>query len=71
MERLIPRLERRHLLRWLDLFYQTLRDGAGQYAATELVGGRARMIADSLLTAITVRRDGLAAGRAGKDLPHV
>lgn len=67
----IPGLELRHFEHWLDLFYETLRDAEGQHAATELVGARARMIADSLLTAITMRREGLAGGRAGKDLPHV
>ncbi len=67
----IPGLEPRHFAHWLDLFYETLRDAEDQSAATELVAGRARMIADSLLTAITMRRDGLAGGRAGKDLPHV
>ncbi|MEP2722568.1 group III truncated hemoglobin [Roseibium sp.] len=67
----IPGLELRHFALWLDLFYETLRDAEDHHAATELVGGRARMIADSLLTAITMRRDGLAGGRAGKDLPHV
>lgn len=67
----IPGLELRHFSRWLDLFYDTLRATESRSAATELVGGRARMIADSLLTAITMRRDGLAGGRAGEDLPHV
>jgi hemoglobin len=67
----IPGLELRHFAHWLDLFYETLRDVEGQNEAIELVGARARMIADSLLTAITMRRDGLAGGRAGKDLPHV
>lgn len=67
----IPGLEFRHFSRWLDLFYQTLREAEGRRAARELVGGRARMIADSLLTAITMRRDGLSGGRAGRDLPHV
>ena len=66
----IPGLELRHFSHWLDLFYETLREAEGQRAATELVGARARMIADSLLTAIAMRRDGLAGGRAGKDLPH-
>ncbi len=66
----IPGLELRHFARWLELFYQTLRDAEGDSNATQLVGGRARMIADSLLTAIAMRRDGLTAGRAGKDLPH-
>lgn len=66
----IPGLELRHFSHWLDLFYETLREAEGQRAATELVGARARMIADSLLTAIAMRRDGLTGGRAGKDLPH-
>ncbi len=67
----IPGLELRHFAHWLDLFYATLRETEGHPQATALVGGRARLIADSLLTAIAMRRDGLAAGRAGKDLPHV
>ena len=66
----IPGLELRHFSRWLDLFYETLREAEGHPTATELVGTRARMIADSLLTAIEMRRDGLAGGCAGKDLPH-
>ena len=67
----IPGLELAHFSRWLDLFYAALREAEGHPGATALVGGRARMIADSLLTAMAMRRDGLAAGRAGKDLPHV
>lgn len=67
----IPGLDLTHFSRWLDLFYATLRDAEGHPDATTLVGGRARMIADSLLTAITMRRDGLSGGRAGKDLPYV
>lgn len=67
----IPGLDLSHFSRWLDLFYATLREAESHPEATTLVGGRARMIADSLLTAIAMRRDGLAAGRAGKDLPHV
>lgn len=66
----IPGLELRHFSRWLHLFYETLREAEGHPAATDLVGARARMIADSLLTAIEMRRNGLAGGRAGKDLPH-
>ena len=66
----IPGLELRHFSRWLDLFYETLREAEGKPAATDLVGARARMIADSLLTAIEMRRNGLVGGRAGKDLPH-
>lgn len=67
----IPGLQLEHFERWLNLFYETLREAESHLAATELVGIRARMIADSLLTAITMRRDGLSGGRAGKDLPYV
>lgn len=69
----IPGLEERHFERWLHLFYATLRKLAPEAAkeeATRLVGDRARMIADSLLTGIEMRRDGIAGARAGKDLPH-
>lgn len=67
----IPGLEQRHFAQWLELFYATLRELETHPEATALVGERARMIADSLLTAIVMRRDGLAAGREAKDLPHV
>jgi hemoglobin len=67
----IPGLESRHFEHWLTLFYATLREAEGHPEATALVGSRARMIADSLLTAIALHRDGLAGGSAGKDLPHV
>jgi hemoglobin len=67
----IPGIELRHFSHWLDLFYETLREAEPTSDATALVGGRARMIADSLLTGIVMHRDGLAGGRAGKDLPHV
>lgn len=66
----IPGLDAAHFTRWLELFYATLRDADAQPAAITLVGGRARMIADSLLTAISMRRDGLGSAHAGKDLPH-
>lgn len=67
----IPGLEERHFSRWLDLFYTTLRDLEESPGGTLLVAARARSIADSLLTGIAVRRDGLVGSRAGKDLPHV
>ena len=67
----IPGIELRHFSHWLDLFYETLREAEPTSDATALVGARARMIADSLLTGITMQRDGLAGGRAGKDLPYV
>lgn len=68
---IIPGLELRHFSHWLELFYETLREAEPHDEATQLVGSRARMIADSLLTGIVMRRDGLAGGRAGKDLPYV
>jgi hemoglobin len=67
----IPGLELRHFSHWLELFYETLREAAPTSEATALVAGRARMIADSLLTGIAMQRDGLLGGRAGKDLPHL
>ncbi len=66
----IPGLELHHFARWLELFYATLRELESDDLATQLVGERARMIADSLLTAITMRRDGLAGGRSGENLPR-
>ena len=54
-----------------ELFYQTLRDSGAESRAVALVGGRARMIADSLLTGIAMHRDGIAGAKAGNDLPHV
>ena len=67
----IPGLELTHFSRWLELFYATLRELEPTSEATALVGERARMIADSLLTGYVMQREGLSGGRAGKDLPHV
>jgi len=59
---------------WLELFYATIRDLAAQRGlgpeTTRLIGERARMIADSLLTGIATREHGLTAARAGQDLPR-
>lgn len=68
---LIPGIEERHFARWLELFYATLRAIEPTSEATALVAGRARMIADSLLTGIETRRNGLAGARVGENLPHV
>jgi hemoglobin len=67
----IPGLEERHFAHWLGLFYATLRELEPTDAATRLVAERARMIADSLLTGIETRRNGLAGARAGEGLPRV
>ena len=66
----IPGLDQRHFSRWLALFYDTLRTLERHPEGTSLVAARARSIADSLLTGIAVRRDGLSGSNAGKDLPH-
>jgi hemoglobin len=60
-----------HFAHWLGLFYATLRELEPHPEATRLVGSRARMIADSLLTGIETHRIGLSGARAGKDLPDV
>lgn len=67
----IPGLEERHFAHWLTLFYATLRELEPSDEATRLVAGRARMIADSLLTGIETRRRGLAGARAGESLPRL
>lgn len=67
----ISGLNLEHFSRWLELFYQTLRNLEGSPAATQMVGERARTIADSLLTGIAMQRDGLPAARAGDALPRV
>ncbi len=67
----IPGLEARHFAQWLELFYATLRDLERHPAATRLVGTRARMIADSLLTGIATRDSGIGGLRVGAGLPHI
>jgi len=67
----IPGLDASHFQHWLELFYATLREDEPDPQATSLVGSRARMIADSLLTGIEMQRTGLSGARAGKELPHV
>jgi hemoglobin len=67
----IPGLSKTHFAHWLDLFYATLREIERDPAATRLVGTRARMIADSLLTGIATRESGIGGSRAGADLPLV
>ena len=67
----IAGLDETHFAHWLELFYATLRDLEQDSQATRLVGTRARMIADSLLTGIVMRGTGLTGARAGENLPHV
>src|SRR5262245_38159681 len=68
---LIPGLGVEHFAHWLELFYATLRELETHPQATSLVGARARMIADSLLTGIETHRNGLGGIRAGNELPDV
>ncbi len=67
----IPGLEEHHFARWLELFYANLHDLGAQSEGAVLVAERARSIADSLLTGITIRRDGIAGSKAGRNLPRV
>lgn len=67
----IPGLDEAHFARWLTIFYATLKRLDAAPEGNALVAARARSIADSLLTGISVRREGLAGSKAGKDLPHV
>lgn len=53
----IPNLDRTQFTRWLELFDETLGE-IGSPAARTLVLGRARNIANSLLNAVVVHRDG-------------
>lgn len=63
-------LEERHFAHWLELFYATLREVRDSEEGAKLVGQRARMIADSLLTGIAIQRDGIISSRAGENLPQ-
>lgn len=67
----IPALDASHFAHWLELFYATLRDIEPDPRASELVAGRARAIADSLLTGIAIQREGLTGARAGEGLPQL
>lgn len=67
----IPGLEEFHFARWLEIFYATLDAMGSRPDGATLVAERARAIADSLLTGITIRQDGISGSRAGRNLPHV
>lgn len=67
----LPGLEERHFAHWLELFYATLHELSAHPDAPAMVGERARMIADSLLTGYQMQRDGLTARRAGENLPRI
>ena len=67
----IPGLTELHFSRWLELFYATLRAMEADPQAIHLVGGRARMIAESLLTGIAINREGIGGAIERRNLPHV
>lgn len=67
----IPGLTARHFGRWLELFYANLRDMNPDPRALQVVGDRARMIAESLLTGIAIHRDGIGGAIERRNLPHV
>jgi hemoglobin len=65
----IPGLSRDHFAHWLALFYETLREMDCGPEGALLVGTRARMIAESLLTGIAIREKGIG-GLRGDELPY-
>jgi hemoglobin len=67
----IPDIGESHFQTWLLLFYRTLHDIAPTPDAVALIGAKARMIAESLLTGIAVHRDRDAALASKMELPHV
>ncbi|MCX7864263.1 MAG: group III truncated hemoglobin [Novosphingobium sp.] len=67
----IPGLEESHFAHWLKLFYETLRDIERHPEASRMIGDRARMIAESLLTGIAMQASGLSGARAGQNLPRI
>ncbi len=57
----IPGIDRSHFSRWLMLFDDTLPEVMPNAEACRFFSERAARIADSLLTGITIHRDGLPA----------
>ena len=67
----IPTIGESHFRHWLQLFYRTLDDVAPSEDAVALVGAKARMIAESLLTGIAIHRDRDEDLARKMELPHV
>lgn len=67
----IPGLQEAHFRNWLELFYENLRAMDADPRAISLVGERARMIAESLLTGIAINSEGIAGATQKRNLPHV
>jgi hemoglobin len=67
----IPGIGESEFQTWLLLFYRTLHDIAPTPEAVELIGGKARIIAESLLTGIAIHRDRDTELARNMELPHV
>lgn len=67
----IPAIGESEFQTWLLLFYRTLHDLAPTPDAVALVGAKARIIAESLLTGIAIHRDHDAELARNMELPHV
>ncbi|MEW4468915.1 group III truncated hemoglobin [Parasphingorhabdus sp. JC815] len=71
----IPDIARPHFTHWLKLFDETLPEVMPSAAACQFLSERAARIADSLMTGISIHRDGqlegLAAGSEKKETENV
>lgn len=62
----IPGIERPHFDHWLALFDETLPEVMPNAAACDFLSDRAARIADSLMTGISIHRDGRLEGQSGE-----
>ncbi|MEP2102570.1 MAG: group III truncated hemoglobin [Parasphingorhabdus sp.] len=67
----IPDIERAHFNHWLALFDQTLPEVMSNAAACQFLSERAERIADSLMTGISIHRDGLPTISQKKEINDV
>ena len=67
----IPDIERSHFDHWLALFDQTLPEVMPNAAACQFLSERAARIADSLMTGISIHRDGLPTKKQKKETNNV
>lgn len=67
----IPGIERAHFDHWLALFDETLPEVMPSAAACQFLSERAARIADSLMTGISIHRDGLPPITQKKELNDV
>lgn len=67
----IPDIERSHFNHWLALFDQTLPEVMPNAAACQFLSERAARIAESLMTGISIHRDGLPTKKQKKETNNV